>query len=126
MRKARSSSRRDDVVRTEKKEQWPVIWGSDSGAIDRRICDLYSEGILIREIGEDPGVGISYGSVLKRLGRLRKRGLIPYRSEPKNVKQAAAPFLCPRCGSTFDSKVEAELCCAAEEEISDVLRRCGL
>jgi hypothetical protein len=103
-----------------------LVFAPDSSLIDKRISEHYLRGEFIKNIAQDPEIGISMGSVLKRIGRLRKRGLLPYRSEPKTVKVEAPVFLCPRCGSASDSKVEAELCCAAEEEISDVLRRCGL
>ena len=115
-------------MKAKKAEEWPVIWGPDSGAIDRRICELYLQGVPLKDIQNDPGIGVGYGSVLKRIGRLRKRGLLPYRSEPSCDPEPPPPllFLCPRCRSAFDSKIKAELCCAAEEEILDVLRRCGL
>ena len=101
-----------------------LVFAPDSSLIDKRISELYLNGTPIKEINRD--LGISFDSAWKRIGRLRKRGMLPYRSEPKTVKVEAPVFLCPRCGSASDSKVEAELCCAAEEEISDVLRRCGL
>lgn len=103
-----------------------IVFAPDSGLIDKRISEHYLRGDLIKNIAQDPEVGICSGSILRRIRDLRKRGMLPYRSEPKTVKVEAPVFLCPRCRSASDSKVEAELCCAAEEEVSDVLRRCGL
>ncbi|MDD3092260.1 MAG: hypothetical protein PHG80_11595 [Methanoregulaceae archaeon] len=103
-----------------------IVVGRDSGAIDERIRELYLQGVKVAEIPKDPEVGIGYGPVTRRLTRLRRQGAIGFRIAVKQASEDVRKegvFLCPRCRSAFDSRIEAEMCCAPQAEFDEFVRR---
>ncbi len=102
-----------------------LVFAEDSGAIDRRIRELYLQGVKVKEIPNEMDAEIGPGSVRRRITVLRRQGLLPYRMVVRvRVKEEAREekYECERCHRPHVTEFGAKVCCASREEIGEILR----